>query len=84
MSAQPVENSRKMWLPEPIYESLPYLYLAIGTAFIGGAIYIGIGHMATPYYFGIGILCLLAGIVIHLRRATSRKEKDGSNLSESN
>lgn len=72
-----------MWLPEPVYESLPYLYLAIGTAFIGGAIYIGIEHMATPYYFGLGILSILAGIVIHLRRATSRKEKSGSGLSES-
>lgn len=72
-----------MWLPEPIYESLPYLYLAIGTAFIGGAIYIGISHMATPYYLGLGILSILAGVVLHLRRATARKEKGRSELSES-
>jgi hypothetical protein len=72
-----------MWLPEPIYEALPYLYLSIGTTFLGGAIYIGIGHMATPYYFGLGILSILAGIVIHLRRATARKGKAGTNLSES-
>lgn len=72
-----------MWLPEPLYESLPYMYLAIGTAFVGGAIYIGIGHEATAYYLGLGILSILAGIVIHLRRATARKEKAGSELSES-
>ena len=72
-----------MWLPEPVYESLPYLYMAVGAAFIGGAIYIGIGHVATPYYLGVGIFSILAGIVIHLRRATARKGKGGSGLSES-
>jgi hypothetical protein len=78
-----LETLTTMWLPEPIYEALPYLYIAVGATFLSGAIYIGIGHMATPYYFGLGILSVLAGIVIHLRRAAARKGKPGTNLSES-
>jgi hypothetical protein len=71
-----------MWLPEPVYESLPYVYLAIGTAFMGGAIYLGIGHAPAAYYVGLGIFSLLAGVVIHLRRSTARKAKDESGLSD--
>jgi hypothetical protein len=72
-----------MWLPEPIYEALPYLYVAMGAAFIGGAVYIGVYHPASPYYVAVGVLSIVAGTVIYLRRSTARKQKSKSDLSES-
>jgi membrane protein implicated in regulation of membrane protease activity len=64
-----------MWLPEPIYEILPYLYLVIGVLFLGGAIYIGIGIAGMPYYFALGLFSILGGALIHLRRSIARKQK---------
>jgi len=72
-----------MWLPEPIYECLPYLYLAIGVLMLGGAIYIGIGIAGMPYYFALGLFSILGGVAIHLKRSTSRIQKADSNSSES-
>ena len=71
-----------MWLPEPIYECLPYLYLVIGALFVSGAIYIGVGTAGTPYYFALGILSILGGVVIYLRRSTSRRHRSDSDVSE--
>jgi glucose dehydrogenase len=71
-----------MWLPEPIYESLPYVYVACGALMLSGAVYVGIGSDGTPYYLLIGFLSILGGVVIYLRRMTARKQKSGSDLSE--
>jgi hypothetical protein len=67
-----------MWLPEPIYESLPYLYVVCGALILGGAVYIGIGTAGTPYYLLIGILSILGGVAIYLRRMTARRQKANS------
>jgi glucose dehydrogenase len=72
-----------MWLPEPIYESLPYVYVVCGALILSGAIYVGVGAAGTPYYFLVGILSILGGVVIYLRRMTARKRKSGSDLSAS-
>ncbi len=72
-----------MWLPEPIYESLPYVYVVCGALMLAGAIYVGIGAAGAPYYLLIGILSILGGVVIYLRRMTARKGKSGSDLSDS-
>ena len=36
-----------MWLPTPVYESLPYMYVAVGILLIAGAAYIGIDSRET-------------------------------------
>jgi hypothetical protein len=72
-----------MWLPEPIYESLPYLYVVCGALILSSAIYVGIGAAAGPYYILAGVLSILGGVVIYLRRMTARKNKSGSDLSDS-
>jgi hypothetical protein len=64
-----------MWLPDPLYEALPYLYLVIGTLFLGGAVYLGIGAAGTPYYFALGILCVVGGVVIYMRRISVRQQR---------
>jgi glucose dehydrogenase len=71
-----------MWLPEPIYESLPYVYVICGALILSGAVYIGIGTAGTPYYLLIGILSILGGVVIYLRRMTARKQKSDSDLAD--
>jgi hypothetical protein len=71
-----------MWLPEPIYESLPYVYVICGALILSGAIYVGIGNAGTPYYVLIGSLSIVGGVVIYLRRRTARKDKSGSDLTD--
>jgi glucose dehydrogenase len=73
-----------MWLPEPLYESLPYLYVVCGALIVGGAIYVGIGTSGAPYYVLIGILSILGGVVIYLRRMTARKGKSDSEITSAN
>jgi hypothetical protein len=62
-----------MRLPEPVYESLPYLYAVSGALILGGSIYSGIGNAAT-HFFLIGILSILGGVVVYLRRRTARQK----------
>lgn len=71
-----------MWLPEPIYESLPYLYVVCGALILSAAIYIGIGTAGAPYYLLIGVLSILGGVVIYLRRTTARKVNSGSDFTD--
>jgi hypothetical protein len=70
-----------MWLPEPIYESLPYVYLLIGALFLSGAIYLGVGAAGVPYYIATGILSIVGGVVIYMRRISFRRHKSNSDLS---
>ena len=61
-----------MWLPTPIYEALPYLYVVIGILFIAGATYIGISTEAAPAYLGCGAISVLTGVFVYVRRAEAR------------
>lgn len=60
-----------MWLARPVYEFLPYLYMVAGALFLGASWYLteGIWPMLL---LGAGSLCLLAGIVLWLRRRDYR------------
>ncbi|MCI0516728.1 MAG: hypothetical protein L0Y45_02740 [Woeseiaceae bacterium] len=71
-----------MWLPEPLYESLPYVYVVCGALLLVGAVYLGVGTAGTPYYFLIGLLSIVGGVVIYLRRMTARQKKSETDLSE--
>ncbi len=67
-----------MWLPRPIYESLPTIYMVIGLLFLAGAIYLGLVHEASIAYAGIGIVCFLSGLFIRERRREARDNKKAS------
>lgn len=71
-----------MWLPEPLYESLPYLYVICGALILGASVYIGIGSAGAPYYLLIGLLSIVGGVVIYLRRMSARQKKSDTDLSE--
>ncbi|MDH3616229.1 MAG: hypothetical protein OEQ90_07120 [Gammaproteobacteria bacterium] len=58
-----------MWLPEPIYKSLPTLYAAIGVLFILGVIYLGLDAPMGPVYLGAGLVSLLAAVALTVFRS---------------
>jgi len=60
-----------MWVAKPIYESLPYFYLTAGTAFLGASMYVNHGNWPTVC-FVVGLFCLVAGLVVLLKRRDYR------------
>ena len=61
-----------MWLPTPVYESLPYLYVLVGLLFISGATYIGLETGESSFYLGTGAVSVLSGVLVYVRRAAAR------------
>lgn len=65
-----------MWLPAKIYESLPVLYVTVGTLLILGALYVGVDHELMPGYMALGSSCVIGGIsVAHIRHKARSKTK---------
>lgn len=63
-----------MWLPKPVYEALPYLYAALGVAFIAKSWFDAAGWLSALLLIaGSGLL--LIGIVLWLRRKDFRDEQ---------
>ena len=61
-----------MWLPKPIYEGLPAIYIVAGVLFLFGATYLGFAHATAPLYAGIGAVCILSGLLVWRLRSQSR------------
>ena len=62
-----------MWLPGPLYESLPYLYILGGVLFIAGTLYIGMHAPGAPLYIGCGLISIVYGAYIFKLRSDSRQ-----------
>lgn len=62
-----------MWLPNRVYDSLPYLYVVLGSLFNAGTIYIGLNASGAPYYVATGTLCTLYGLAVFFRRQSHRR-----------
>lgn len=60
-----------MWIARPIYELLPYVYMIVGIALLGGAWFLEMETLP-GLMLGLGSLSLLAGIVLWLRRKDYR------------
>lgn len=60
-----------MWVSKPIYESLPYFYLLVGAICLGSSMYLSHWYWPT-ICFTTGLLCLVAGLVVLLKRRDSR------------
>lgn len=60
-----------MWVSRPIYESLPYLYLVAGAASLAASMYINHWYWPT-ICFVTGLSCLVAGLVVLLKRRDYR------------
>ena len=61
-----------MWLPKPLYEALPAIYVIVGVLFLCGATYLSFVHEAAPAYAAIGTVCILSGLLVRRLRAQSR------------
>jgi hypothetical protein len=61
-----------MWLPAPLYESLPYLYILSGALFISGTLYIDVSAPGATLYFACGLISTVYGAVVFLLRQTCR------------
>ncbi len=62
-----------MWVSKPIYESLPYFYLVVGGISLGASMYLN--HWYWPTIgFVVGLLCLVAGLVVLLKRRDHRDQ----------
>lgn len=62
-----------MWLPDWLYESLPYALVVAGSLFNAGTIYVGQGNPGAPFYLTTGTLCTLYGLVVFFRRQMHRR-----------
>lgn len=65
-----------MWIPRPIYEALPALYVAIGVAMIVFLVYLAEASLQAILYGGIAVACLAAGPVVHRKRVLARRKTD--------
>jgi len=71
-----------MWLPTPVYERLPQLWLLLGLLFIAGGLYLGIDLPISLGYIAIGLGCCACGASVALIRARYRRSTSGENGQE--
>jgi hypothetical protein len=61
-----------MWLPGPIYEGLPYLYIVGGVLFISGTLYVGVTSNSAALYIACGLISIIYGTFIFKMRQDAR------------
>lgn len=71
-----------MWLPRPIYESLPWAYWVIGLLMLVLTAYVGDMRPVTIVYMSTGALSFAAGIVVASKRAQARKTGNNEKMAE--
>ena len=62
-----------MWLPTPIYERTPQLWLLMAVLFVVLAAYIGFDYLFTYFYMLLGIVCGVRGLMIRRMRVDYRR-----------
>ena len=62
-----------MWLPGPIYECLPYLYIVGGVLFISGTLYVGVATNGAALYIACGLMSIVYGAYIFKMRQDARQ-----------
>jgi len=70
-----------MWVSKPIYESLPYFYLLSGAVSLAASMYLNHWYWPT-ICFVVGVSCLVAGLVVLLKRRDHRDHDRRSNHSQ--
>jgi hypothetical protein len=61
-----------MWLARPVYESLPYAYIAIGIGAVALS-YVDSSASQSTLAMGVGLSGLIAGLTIVLHRQACRR-----------
>lgn len=62
-----------MWLPTPIYERTPQLWLLMAALFVVLGSYIGFAYPLTYFYVLLGFVCLVRGTLVLRMRRNYRK-----------
>jgi len=71
-----------MWLPAPLYESLPYVYILGGVLFKFGTVYIGVTAPGASLYMACGLISIVYGVVVFARRQADRAEPEQIEIAE--
>ncbi len=67
--------SRRVWLPQLLYECLPYFYILAGFAALFATLYINAWYWVVPHWILFTALCLHLGIhTLHRRYRHRRRE----------
>jgi hypothetical protein len=67
-----------MWLPTPVYERIPEIWVLLGLLFFALGLYIGFGYTLTFLYLAIGAGCFVRGIWINMIRRFHRSRTDSA------
>lgn len=67
-----------MWIARPIYELIPYVYMALGAVLIAAAWFLT-AETVPGILAALGSISLLAGIVLWLRRKDYRTRQSEYN-----
>jgi hypothetical protein len=68
-----------MWLSKRHYEFLPYYYLGLGALFIVASFIFNAGYLS-DIFAGVGVLGLVVGLVLWLKRRDYRRSRSRSRL----
>ena len=71
----------RIWLTKPFYESLPFLYLVAGLALLLASLYLDYWYWPQICLLS-GIVCLIFGLLILLRRRDFRDDAPGAQKEE--
>lgn len=70
------DPDRLMWLPTPIYERTPQLWMLMAVLFVVLGLYIGFAYKLTILYLALGLLCAGRGFhVLRIRRNYRRDRR---------
>ncbi|MBT8083600.1 MAG: hypothetical protein HKN35_11100 [Woeseia sp.] len=72
-----------MWLPEKVYLSLPWVYVAIGLLFFVGVYYIDQRDFLSGFYFAIGMVSITCGLIVHYLRVNAPAHNDAESDGDS-
>ena len=61
-----------MWLPNKVYEALPWAYVLIGVLFVAGVWYMDQRDFGSGFYFAFGVVSIVAGLIVHYVRSQLR------------
>lgn len=65
-----------MWLPTPIYERTPQLWLLMGVLFVVLGLYIGLAYELTIFYLVLGVICVGRGLQVWRLRSIYRRARN--------
>lgn len=63
-----------MWLPEKVYQLLPWAYVAMGLMFFAGVYYLDQRDFGSGIYFAVGVVSIAGGLIVHYLRVNGARD----------